>query len=137
LLEPWRASDRARYRQGLPWDDTPARLALSALAALHRGATALEASIVNTVGSAMHVEDLLSYIKTGESRSELLERLTSGPAEPSGELLRAFAALARVAGSTAESVAASALEALSSAGSNLRDVPLPGGTTDTVRFAGP
>ena len=94
LLEPWRANDRVRYQQGLPWDDTGVRLGLSALAALHRGATALETSIVNAVSSAMHVEDLLSYIRTGESRSELIQRLTSGPAAPSGELLRAFAALA-------------------------------------------
>jgi hypothetical protein len=79
LLEPWRANDRVRYRQGLPWDDTAVRLGLSALAALYRGASALEASIVNAVSSAMHVEDLLSYIRTGESRSELVERLTSGP----------------------------------------------------------
>jgi hypothetical protein len=67
LLEPWRANDRVRYRQGLPWDDTGVRLGLSALAALYRGASALEASIVNVVSSAMHVEDLLSYIRTGES----------------------------------------------------------------------
>jgi uncharacterized protein with NAD-binding domain and iron-sulfur cluster len=137
LLEPWRANDRARYRQGLPWDDTSVRLALSALAALHRGATALEASIVNAVGGAMHVEDLLSYMKTGESRSELLQRLTTGPGAPSGELLRAFAALTRAVGSPAESVAASAMEALSSAGPVLRDVQLPGGTTGNVRFVEP
>ena len=57
LLEPWRANDRVRYRQGLPWDDTGVRHGLSALAALYRGASALEASIVNVVSSAMHVED--------------------------------------------------------------------------------
>jgi hypothetical protein len=88
LLEPWRAHDRARYRKGLRWDDTGVRLALSAL---YRGATALEASIVNVVSSAMHVEDLLSYIRTGESRSALIQRLTTGPGEASGELLRAGA----------------------------------------------
>jgi hypothetical protein len=60
LLAPWRANDRVRYRQGLPWDDTGVRLGLSALAALYRGASALEASIVNVVSSAMDVEDLLS-----------------------------------------------------------------------------
>jgi uncharacterized protein with NAD-binding domain and iron-sulfur cluster len=137
MLEPWRANDRARYRQGLPWDDTAARLGLSALAALHRGATALETSIVNVVSSAMHVEDLLTYIRTGESRSELLQRLTSGPAAPSGELLRAFAALARTTGGPAESVAASALEALSSAGGDQPDVQPPRVTTGNVRFAEP
>ena len=115
LLEPWRANDRERYRQGLPWDDTAAKLGLSALAALQRGARALEMSIMSAVGSAVHVEDLLSYIRTGESRSDLLERLTAEPEAPSGELLRAFAALTRVGGSPAEQVAVSALEALSSA----------------------
>jgi uncharacterized protein with NAD-binding domain and iron-sulfur cluster len=137
LLEPWRANDRARYRQGLPWDDTAVRLGLSALAALHRGANALEASIVNTVSSAMHVEDLLSYIRTGESRSELVQRLTSGPGAPSGELLRAFAALARTVGSPAEPVAQSALEALSSAGRDLPNPEPPGAAPGTVRFVEP
>jgi uncharacterized protein with NAD-binding domain and iron-sulfur cluster len=137
LLEPWRAHDRVRYQQGLPWDDTGVRLGLSALAALHRGATALEASIVNAVSSAMHVEDLLSYVRTGESRSELIQRLTSGPGAPSGELLRAFAALARTTGSPAESLAASALEALSSAGRDLSNTGPPGVTTGNVRFVEP
>ena len=137
LLEPWRANDRARYRQGLPWDDTAVRLGLSALAALHRGANALELSIVNTVSSAMHVEDLLSYIRTGESRSELLRRLTSGPGAPSGELLRAFAALAHTVGSPAEPVAQSALEALSSAGRDLLNPEPPGAAPGTVRFVEP
>ena len=137
LLEPWRANDRARYRQGLPWDDTAVRLGLSALAALHRGANALELSIVNTVSSAMHVEDLLSYIRTGESRSELLRRLTSGPGAPSGELLRAFAALAHTVGSPAEPVAQSALEALSSAGRDLSNPEPPGAAPGTVRFVEP
>jgi uncharacterized protein with NAD-binding domain and iron-sulfur cluster len=136
LLEPWRAHDRARYREGLPWDDTGMRLALSALAALYRGAAALEASIVNVVSSAMHVEDLLSYIRTGESRSELIQRLTSGPGEPSGELLRAFAALARTTGGPAESVARSALEALSSTG-DLPNMEPPDVTAGNVRFVEP
>jgi hypothetical protein len=136
LLEPWRANDRARYQQGLPWDDTGVRLALSALAALHRGATALEASIVNAVSSAMHVEDLLSYIRTGESRSELIRRLTSGPGEPSGELLRAFAALARTTGGPAESVTRSALEALASTG-DLPNMEPPDVTAGNVRFVEP
>jgi hypothetical protein len=136
LLEPWRANDRARYQQGLPWDDTGVRLALSALAALHRGATALEASIVNAVSSAMHVEDLLSYIRTGESRSELIRRLTSGPGEPSGELLRAFAALARTTGGPAESVTRSALEALASTG-DLPNMEPPDVTAGNLRFVEP
>jgi uncharacterized protein with NAD-binding domain and iron-sulfur cluster len=134
LLEPWRANDRERYRQGLPWDDTAAKLGLSALAALHRGARALETSILDAVGSAMHVEDLLSYVRTGESRSELLERLTSQPGAPSGELLRAFAEAARTTAGPAESVTASALEALSSAGRALRPAEPPGGGAGGVRF---
>jgi uncharacterized protein with NAD-binding domain and iron-sulfur cluster len=137
LLEPWRAHDRARYREGLPWDDTGVRLALSALTALYRGATALEASIVNVVSGAMHVEDLLSYIRTGESRSELIQRLTSGPGAPSGELLRAFAALARTVGSPAEPVAQSALEALSSVGRDLPNPEPPGAAPGNVRFVEP
>ena len=137
LLEPWRAHDRVRYQQGLPWDDTGVRLGLSALAALHRGAITLEASIVNAVGSAMHVEDLLSYIRTGESRSELIQRLTSGPGAPSGELLRAFAALARTTGSPAESLASSTLEALSSVGRDLPNMEPPGMTPGNVRFVQP
>jgi uncharacterized protein with NAD-binding domain and iron-sulfur cluster len=137
LLEPWRAHDRARYREGLPWDDTGMRLALSALTALYRGATALEASIVNVVSGAMHVEDLLSYIRTGESRSELIQRLTSGPGAPSGELLRAFAALARTVGSPAEPVAQSALEALSSVRRDLPKPEPPGAAPGNVRFVEP
>jgi uncharacterized protein with NAD-binding domain and iron-sulfur cluster len=137
LLEPWRAHDRARYREGLPWDDTGMRLALSALTALYRGATALEASIVNVVSGAMHVEDLLSYIRTGESRSELIQRLTSGPGAPSGELLRAFAALARTVGSPAEPVAQSALEALSSVRRDLPNAEPPGAAPGNVRFVEP
>jgi flavin-dependent amine oxidoreductase len=131
LLEPWRANDRERYRQGLPWDDTAAKLGLSALAALQLGARALETSIMSSVGSAMHVEDLLSYIRTGESRSDLLERLTAEPGAPSGELLRAFAALTRVGGSPAEQAAASALEALSSA---VRGTATGGAGAGGVRF---
>jgi uncharacterized protein with NAD-binding domain and iron-sulfur cluster len=138
LLEPWRANDRVRYRQGLPWDDTGVRLGLSALTALYRGAAALEASIVNAVSSAMHVEDLLSYIRTGESRSELLQRLLSGPAAPSAELLRAFADFARVTGGgPAESVTQSALETLSSAGGDLPSTQPPGVTAGNVRFVEP
>jgi uncharacterized protein with NAD-binding domain and iron-sulfur cluster len=137
LLAPWRANDRVRYRQGLPWDDTGVRLGLSALAALYRGASALEASIVNVVSSAMDVEDLLSYVRTGESRSELIQRLTSGPAAPSGELLRAFATLAGTAASPAESMATSALEALASAERNPPNAGLPSVTTGNVRFVEP
>ena len=137
LLEPWRANDRVRYRQGLPWDDTGVRLGLSALAALYRGASALEASIVNVVRGAMSVEDVLSYIRTGESRSELVQRLTSGPGAPSGELLRAFAALAGTAASPAESVTTSALEALASAERNSPNAGPPGVTTGNVRFVEP
>jgi len=137
LLAPWRANDRVRYQQGLPWDDTGVRLGLAALAALYRGASALEASIVNVVSSAMHVEDLLSYIRTGESRSELIQRLTSGPGAPSGELLRAFATLASTAASPAESVATSALEALASAERNLPKAGPAGVTTGNVRFVEP
>jgi uncharacterized protein with NAD-binding domain and iron-sulfur cluster len=138
LLEPWRANDRVRYRQGLPWDDTGVRLGLTALTALYRGAAALEASIVNAVSSAMHVEDLLSYIRTGESRSELLQRLLSGPAAPSAELLRAFADFVRATGGgPAESVAQSALEALSSVGGDLPSTQPPGVTAGNVRFVEP
>ncbi|MBB3084090.1 hydroxysqualene dehydroxylase [Geodermatophilus sabuli] len=134
LLEPWRAHDRERYRQGLPWDDTGVRLGLSALAALRRGAGALEASILDAIGSAMHVEDLLSYVRTGESRSELLARLTAEPGAPSGELLRAFAEASRTAGGPAESVMASVLEAFSSAGAALRGQEPPDSSTGNVRF---
>jgi hypothetical protein len=117
--------------------DTVVRLGLSALAALYRGADALEASIVNVVSSATHVEDLLSYIRTGESRSELIQRLTSGPGAPSGKLLRAFATLAGAAASPAESVASSALEALASAERNTPNAGAPGVTTGDVRFVEP
>ncbi len=134
LLEPWRAHDRARYRQGLPWDDTGARLALSALAALYRGTAALEASIVNAVGAGLHVEDLLSYLRTGESRSELMERLTSGPAAPSGELLRAFAALTRTAADPAMAAAVSTLGALSEATEEGADIALPQSAAGGLRF---
>jgi uncharacterized protein with NAD-binding domain and iron-sulfur cluster len=134
LLEPWRAHDRERYRQGLPWDDTAARLGLSALAALHRGSRALEASILAAVGSAMHVEDVLSYIRTGESRSELLERLTAEPGAPSDELLRAFAGLLRTAAGPTESAAASALQALSSSIDTLPGAERSGERMGGVRF---
>src|SRR5438094_469908 len=93
LLAPWRAHDLVRYRQGLPWDGTIVRLGLNALAALYRGTTAIENSIHHAVSSATHVDDVLSYVRTGESRSELLQRLTSDRGDPTGELLRAFAAL--------------------------------------------
>jgi uncharacterized protein with NAD-binding domain and iron-sulfur cluster len=134
LLEPWRAHDRERYRQGLPWDDTVARLGLSALAALHRGTRGLETAILDAVGSAMHVEDLLSYIRTGESRSELLERLTAEPGAASTELLRAFAALTRTTAASTESMAASALEALTSAARTSSAAEGPGGVPGRVRF---
>ena len=136
LLEPWRANDRERYRQGLPWDDTAAKLALSALAALHRGSRALETAILGAVGSAMHVEDLLSYLRTGESRSELLERLTAEPGAPSSELLRAFAALIRTTAGPTESAVASALDVLTSAGRTLSDPDRAGGVPGRVRFVG-
>jgi uncharacterized protein with NAD-binding domain and iron-sulfur cluster len=114
LLEPWRANDRARFRQGLPWDGTVVKLAMHALLVLHRGTAALESSIREVVSTATHVEDVLSYVRTGESRSELLGRLTSGGGEQSAELLRAFAALARSPGGVpAETLASSALDVLS------------------------
>jgi uncharacterized protein with NAD-binding domain and iron-sulfur cluster len=120
LLAPWRANDRARYLQGLPWDDTFMRLALSALAGLHRGTNAIETTIRDAVASATHVEDLLTYLRTGESRSALLERLTARPGESSSELLRAFAELARSPGAAdAEQASSTALEALSSAARDL------------------
>ena len=127
LLAPWRAHDLRRYRQGLAWDGTLVRLALNALAALYRGTTALESAIREAVGSATHVEDLLAYLRTGESRSALLERLTTGRGEPSGELLRAFVDLARSVGARpAEAASASAVEALSALGSGLASDTLPG-----------
>ena len=55
--------------------------AVGAGGALQRGQRARGID-VNVVSSAMHVEDLLSYIRTGESRSELVQRLTSGPGAP-------------------------------------------------------
>jgi uncharacterized protein with NAD-binding domain and iron-sulfur cluster len=82
LLEPWRANDRERYRQGLPWDDTAAKLALS------------------------------------------------------GELLRAYAALIRTTAGPTESVAASALDVLTSAGRTLSDPDRAGGVPGRVRFVG-
>ena len=94
LLEPWRAHDLARYRQGLEWDGTVVRLALQSLAALYRGSAALESAIREAVGRTLYVDDLLTYLRTGESRSEFLSRLT-GSGDQTGELLRAFAALSR------------------------------------------
>jgi hypothetical protein len=134
LLEPWRANDRERYRQGLPWDDTVARLGLSALAALHRGSRALETAILEAVGSALHVEDLLAYVRTGESRSQLLERLTAEPGAASTELLRAFAALAGMTAGPTESAASSALEALTSAARTMSPAEGPGGVPGRIRF---
>jgi uncharacterized protein with NAD-binding domain and iron-sulfur cluster len=134
LLEPWRARDRERYRQGLPWDDTVAKLGLSALAALYQGSRALETAILEAIGSAMHVEDLLSYLRTGESRSQLLERLTAEPGAPSSELLRAFAAMARPTAAPTESMAASTLETLTSAARTLSGAERPGGVPARVRF---
>jgi uncharacterized protein with NAD-binding domain and iron-sulfur cluster len=133
LLTPWRANDRERYRQGLPWDDTAARMGLSALAALQRGATALEATIMSAMGSAMHVEDLLSFVRTGESRSDLMERLTSGLGAPSGELLRAFADLAQVGSGPAMSSVASTLATLTGAGRAAATDPIATG----LRFVEP
>jgi hypothetical protein len=121
VLAPWRAHDLARYRQGLPWDGSLVRLALNALTALYRGTAALEGTIRDAVGSATHVEDLLSYLRTGESRSAVLERITSGAGnEHAGELLRAFVDLARSVGARpTETASLSAVEALSALGSGL------------------
>jgi uncharacterized protein with NAD-binding domain and iron-sulfur cluster len=133
LLAPWRAHDRERYQQGLPWNDTAARLGLSALAALQRGTTALEATIMNAMGAATHVEDLLSYVRTGESRSEVLQRLTTGLGAPSGDLLRAFADLAQVGSGPATSAAASAIGMLTGIGG----VGAPDAVARDVRFVEP
>jgi hypothetical protein len=67
----------------------------------------------------------------------LIQRLTSGPGAPSGELLRAFAASARTVGSPAEPVAQSALEALSSVGRDLPNPEPPGAAPGNVRFVEP
>jgi uncharacterized protein with NAD-binding domain and iron-sulfur cluster len=97
VLEPWRAHDLTRYRQGLPWDGTLVRLALSAVAALQRGANLVEAEIRSAVSRVSRSEDLLTYLRTGENRSALIERL-GAPApigvEDSADLLRAFVELA-------------------------------------------
>ncbi|MBV9542978.1 MAG: FAD-dependent oxidoreductase, partial [Chloroflexi bacterium] len=115
LLQAWRAHDLNRYRRGLPWEDTLMSLAMNALAAVQRGALALESSIRNGVGSAAHVEDLLSYLRTGESRSALLERLTSGRDEQAGgDLLRAFAALSRAGTPQSDALSTAAVDALAS-----------------------
>lgn len=120
ILEPWRAHDRERYRQRLPWDGTLVRLALSALVTLYRGTSVLETAIRDAVGSATHVDDFLTYVRTGESRSQLLQRLTS-PGSPAagGDLLQAFAAFAREFVPPAESASTSTLDVLSSAARGL------------------
>jgi len=120
LLQAWRAADRRRYQQGLPWDDTLARLALSALAALQRGTEAIEAAVQDTLTSALHAEDVLSFVSTGENRSALLDRLLANPTDGSAELLRAFAAISRSPiGDQARTTASSTLEALTSTARNV------------------
>ena len=105
-----------RYRQGLPWDGTLVRLGLNALAALYRGTTAIESAIQQVVGSVAHADDLLAYVRTGETRSELLQRLVSDRGDSRGDVLRAFAELARAGGNQPATVlSASALDALTSA----------------------
>jgi hypothetical protein len=82
LLEPVRAYDRLRFRQGLPWDDMRIRFALSALSAFQRGTLALQGLIRESIGAQSYVEDVLSYLSTGESRSVLVDRLTSSRDPP-------------------------------------------------------
>ena len=60
----------------------------------------------------VHVEDLLSYVRTGESRSVLLERLTSSPASPRAELLARSPSWPRWRARRASSAAASTLAAV-------------------------
>ena len=120
LLRPWRNHDLTRFRQGLPWDDRVIRLAVSALTTLYRGAAVVEASVREAVGLATNAEDVLSYVRTGESRSALLSRLTSPEAGESGELLRAFGEFARAAGAQpADALSSSALQVLTAAGGEL------------------
>ena len=72
----------------------------------------------------------------GESLREATRRALQAAGAESGDLLRAFAALARTTGSPATSLAASTLEALSSAGRDLNlgsFGPRPG----NVRFVEP
>ena len=116
LLEPWRAHDRARYRQGLPWDDTVGR---SSGCRRSRRSTAGRARWRRRSSrrSARRCTSRTCCPTSGRGRAgrELLERLTAEPGAPSGELLRAFAAMTRTAAEPTESMAASALETLTSA----------------------
>ena len=116
----WRAHDRQRYRQGLPWDDTVAKLALSALAALQPGPARCETSILRR--SARRCTSR-TCCPTQDGREPVATARTPDrrAGSPSAELLRAFAALTRTAASS-ESIAASALETLTSA-ARTRRVP--------------
>jgi hypothetical protein len=137
LLEPVRAYDRLRFRQGLPWDDMRIRFALSALSALQRGTLALQELIRESIGAQSHVEDVLSYLSTGESRSVLVDRLTSSR-EPSAELLRAFAELTRSAvTATSDTASTPAVQALTSAVENLSPANVPTVPPANVRFVEP
>ena len=117
---------------------------IQALTAPPIGGGALQITHLLGTGTAVKKGDLVidfdpseQHYKLDQSRSELLQRLTSGPGAPSGELLRAFAALSRTTGSPAESLAASTLEALSSAGRDLPNLEPPRMTTGNVRFVEP
>ena len=95
LLEPWRANDRARYRQGLPWDDTGRRLGLSALAALHRGTTRTR-DVDPQRGRLRDARRGPAVVRQdGREQVRTARAPDVRPGAPSGELLRAFAALAR------------------------------------------
>jgi uncharacterized protein with NAD-binding domain and iron-sulfur cluster len=142
LLRPWREHDRTRYRQNLPWDGTLIRIALTALTALYRGAAALEGSIRQAVAQAYSVDDVLAYLRTGDSRAAVLQRLSSGQTEQGLELLRALVTLGRAGDGTGlEAIPAHTLDMLSSAAqafSSPEQPPTPSSsTTGGVRFVSP
>jgi uncharacterized protein with NAD-binding domain and iron-sulfur cluster len=142
ILEPWRAHDRLRYQQQLPWDGTLPRLGLAALAALYRGTAALDSTIRQVVASSANVDDVLAHLRTGERRAESLRQIVQGEGDSTGELLRAFAAVARAGGGQqVENVSASAIDALSVVGRALTQADTPPladeGGGGNIRFVAP
>jgi hypothetical protein len=87
FLEPLRAYDRARYRRGLPWDDTPAQAAVGLVEVFRRLGPFLGAGAAAGLAALDYLQQQYPEVRALQTRPELLVRLARGrDSRPAGKI---------------------------------------------------
>jgi uncharacterized protein with NAD-binding domain and iron-sulfur cluster len=94
FLEPWRAHDRVRYQQGLPWDDSLVKIGFAALNLLERAAGIIEEQTGVGLPVVSYVETLLGAFLEDGSLPDLLTAVTRGDTGDLPDILRKAASTA-------------------------------------------